>query len=77
MIEVKPGASLSLQMHHRRSEHWDAAARQGAAAALAMLGLEREQAQERALAGTDESAQAARSEHLDRPEHPYLDPVGR
>ena len=21
-IEVKPGASLSLQMHHRRSEHW-------------------------------------------------------
>jgi mannose-1-phosphate guanylyltransferase len=22
-IEVKPGASLSLQLHHRRSEHWD------------------------------------------------------
>ena len=21
-IEVKPGASLSLQMHHHRSEHW-------------------------------------------------------
>ena len=21
-IEVKPGASLSLQLHHRRSEHW-------------------------------------------------------
>jgi mannose-1-phosphate guanylyltransferase/mannose-6-phosphate isomerase len=21
-IEVKPGAALSLQMHHRRSEHW-------------------------------------------------------
>jgi mannose-1-phosphate guanylyltransferase len=21
-IEVRPGASLSLQMHHRRSEHW-------------------------------------------------------
>jgi mannose-1-phosphate guanylyltransferase len=21
-IEVKPGASLSLQMHHQRSEHW-------------------------------------------------------
>ena len=21
-IEVKPGGSLSLQMHHRRSEHW-------------------------------------------------------
>jgi mannose-1-phosphate guanylyltransferase len=21
-IEVKPGASLSLQLHHRRTEHW-------------------------------------------------------
>ena len=21
-IEVKPGGSLSLQLHHRRSEHW-------------------------------------------------------
>lgn len=21
-IEVKPGASLSLQLHHKRSEHW-------------------------------------------------------
>ncbi len=21
-IEVKPGASLSLQMHHHRTEHW-------------------------------------------------------
>lgn len=21
-IEVKPGAALSLQLHHRRSEHW-------------------------------------------------------
>ena len=21
-IEVKPGAALSLQMHHHRSEHW-------------------------------------------------------
>ena len=22
LITVKPGASLSLQMHHHRSEHW-------------------------------------------------------
>ena len=26
-IEVKPGASLSLQLHHRRSEHWVVRAR--------------------------------------------------
>ena len=29
-IEVKPGASLSLQLHHRRSEHWVVVARDGA-----------------------------------------------
>ena len=29
-IEVKPGAALSLQLHHRRSEHWVVVQRHGA-----------------------------------------------
>ncbi len=28
-IEVKPGASLSLQMHHKRAEHWPVISSEG------------------------------------------------